>query len=364
MIVFTTMGIKGLKQFLRQKFNTCIHKSTLAEFYGQKAALDLLPYLYKYKVGYGDKWRHGLYYLFTTFIKYNIHLSVIMDGPTAVKEKDKEREKRKAGRDRIQTKIEAWEQDLEHFKTTRESTPLISSLYKNQHKSLINGTETVPVVSEADISKQIQKYRQQIVSISKEDMIVIQELCDSLSIPFYIAQQEAESFSTYLCKTNQVQLVVTEDSDVLAYGCPRWISGVKTDGTCDSVHISELLTEMKFTMDQFLDFCILCGTDFNETIKGVGTVSAYKAIQDHGNIEAFLTFRHHETLQEETVRAIFKNPCSNAIEGRDNPVIKKFEGKFNPFQRISLVKKLYKLYPIQSFIQWICSYQDRFSLED
>jgi len=193
---------------------------------------------------------------------------------------------------------------------------------------------------------------------------LVEELCKHLSIPYYVAHQEAESFSTYLCKTNQVELVITEDSDVLAYGCPVWISNVGTNGNCTEVRIDDVLRQMEFTMEQFIDFCILCGTDFNETIKGVGSVSAYKAIKEFQTIEAFLASKNHASLQEQTVRNIFNNPCCNAVVQRGEAEIKTVEIQFNPLPKISSLRRLSDLYPIQSFIQWIQSYPTWFVEEE
>lgn len=40
-------------------------------------------------------------------------------------------------------------------------------------------------------------------------------------VAFLVAPYEADAQMAYLARSGQVQLVVTEDSDLLAYGCPR-----------------------------------------------------------------------------------------------------------------------------------------------
>ena len=42
------------------------------------------------------------------------------------------------------------------------------------------------------------------------------------------------------------------------------------------------------TMDQFIDFCILCGSDYTQTIGGIGPVRAYSLIQEAKTIEGVL----------------------------------------------------------------------------
>lgn len=46
--------------------------------------------------------------------------------------------------------------------------------------------------------------------------------------------------------------------------------------------------EMGLTRDQFIDLCILCGTDFSATIHGIGPIRAYDMIRRHGSIERVL----------------------------------------------------------------------------
>ncbi len=39
------------------------------------------------------------------------------------------------------------------------------------------------------------------------------------------------------------------------------------------------------SMEQFVDFCILCGCDYVNNIRGIGPVKALQLIQKHGSIE-------------------------------------------------------------------------------
>ena len=359
------MGIKGLKQFLRNKFESCIQPSHLSQHNGKKMAMDLLPYLYRYKVTFGEMWRHGLFHLFTTFITYNVHLTVIMDGPQVYKEKEKERDKRKAGRNRIQLKINTIVSDLELYERTGEASHLLLSICKSKHKNLL-GIESTTVISIPIINKEIKKLRQQIVSITTEDITVIEELCVSLSIPFYMARQEAESFASYLCNTNQVDMVVTEDTDVLAYGCHHWLSNIAHDGSCLYVSYNHVLEQMNLTMPQFIDFCILCGTDYNETLKGIGPISAYKNIQEYNTIQGL--FEAKPQLKEDhfdyiLVRTFFTNPCKEAIYNKENQDIKKISITFNPLPTEYNITKIKERYPITKFSKWLSSYSNWFLLE-
>jgi len=53
-------------------------------------------------------------------------------------------------------------------------------------------------------------------------------------------------------------------------------------------------------MDQFIDFCILCGCDYCDTLKGVGPSTAIKLLIQHGNIEQILA-----NIEKEKIPANF-----------------------------------------------------------
>ena len=76
------------------------------------------------------------------------------------------------------------------------------------------------------------------------------------------------------------------------------------------------------TQEEFIDLCILCGCDYSHTIGGMGPVTAYKLMKEHGNIEAVLekvkesnedpTKKKKYTVPENFLyqesRELFKNP--------------------------------------------------------
>lgn len=353
------MGIKGLKQFLRSKFPQCVKESHLYYYWGQKAAMDLLPYLYRYKVSHGDKWREGLFTLLTTFIKHNVHLTVIMDGPMVYKEKDKERAKRQQNRDRIKTKLEQLQDDLRVYDEKGTITDLLRSVSdETSHRHLllsVSGSGSRPLNRDAVVDC-INKLKNQIVSITSDDIRLVRELCDGLSLPFLYARQEAESFSSYLCRNHQVDVVITEDTDVLAYGCPHWLSNIAHDGTCIYIGFDYMLNEMNFSREQFIDFCILCGTDYNETIRGLGPVSAYKLLSMHKTIEKSVD--DTKELNQVVLRDIFINPCSDAIPQPDTLIPYKPTIYFNPLPEEERITFSFGA----SFKAWLRKYDGKFTL--
>ena len=97
---------------------------------------------------------------------------------------------------------------------------------------------------------------------------------------------EAETMGSDLCIRNQVDAVLSEDTDILAYGSPVFLTKFDSrTGLCVRIEYKKLLESFNFTPEQFLDFCIMCGTDYNNNIPRIGPSKAYKLILEHKNIE-------------------------------------------------------------------------------
>lgn len=90
-------------------------------------------------------------------------------------------------------------------------------------------------------------------------------------------------------------------------------------------------------MEQFIDFCILCGCDYTGRISNIGPVRAYGFIKKHQNIEEFLNwlstseyrsrYRPEANFSQATARSLFKNP-NIKTEG--------FDFRWNPINQIGL----------------------------
>ena len=77
--------------------------------------------------------------------------------------------------------------------------------------------------------------------------------------------------------------------DCLTFGCDFMIKGIKTKkDPVIELNLNKILEEFKFTMDQFIDFCILSGCDYLPTIPKFGPATAFKYISIHKNIEKVL----------------------------------------------------------------------------
>ncbi|CBQ69162.1 conserved hypothetical protein [Sporisorium reilianum SRZ2] len=134
---------------------------------------------------------------------------------------------------------------------------------------------------------------------------------------------EAEAYAASLVRAGFADLVASEDSDVLLYEAPLLrglMGGVRSPGVLSregargklevvcgtrartglfpAHELEPLLASTpedageapydRLTRALMLDFALLCGTDFNRTVPGIGPKTALRLLKEHGSISAIL----------------------------------------------------------------------------
>ena len=114
--------------------------------------------------------------------------------------------------------------------------------------------------------------------------------------------------------------MLTEDSDSLAYLCCAVILHWNSD-TEQVACAGPALHALGFTPEQFQDFCVLLGNDFNERVRGLGPVKAHDLLKRFGTLEAVLDWgdrTQHAAIRELDApsrerlfesRRIFRSTC-------------------------------------------------------
>jgi 5'-3' exonuclease len=303
------MGIKNLKKFIREKFPNEIQKSNLSEFYGQVFMMDIMSYIYKFKVSMREKWLQSIITMIKLFKINNIHVNIVFEGEAPV-EKNKEREQRRKQRKQQEQKLNEIKNDLDQYYQTKTVTPLLKEtcgkievsdtdkinrlLHFNNNIStdvkLSNNITTLTDKMIEQIQDYIDKKENQLVTVTQEDANKIKDICDVFGVPYYQSENEAE---TMCCKmTKNVNFdkkplgVISEDSDVLAYGSNMLVCDLNiSNGDCNIIYLPSLLKTMELNYQQFLEFCVLSGTDYNTNIPGVGSIKCFDLIKKYNNIK-------------------------------------------------------------------------------
>jgi flap endonuclease-1 len=121
---------------------------------------------------------------------------------------------------------------------------------------------------------------------------------------------EAEAYSSYLSIHNKVDAVLSEDTDVLAYGSPIFLTKIDTlNDTVVYINYQKMLNELDMTNEMFLDLCIMLGCDYNSNIPKVGPEKSFSLIKKYKNIDNIDEIKNNiEILNHIRVRKLFEIP--------------------------------------------------------
>eukprot|EP01031_Cornospumella_fuschlensis_P034498 gene34498-41768_t len=106
------------------------------------------------------------------------------------------------------------------------------------------------------------------------------EILKEKRLPFLVAPYEADAQLTYFSNISAIDIVISDDSDMLVYGCKAVLFKLDAQGEgdliklCDIGHNKDLVFRL-WTDEQFKLFCCLAGCDYVESLPRVGIKTAY-----------------------------------------------------------------------------------------
>ncbi|GBE61530.1 XPG N-terminal domain-containing protein [Babesia ovata] len=149
------------------------------------------------------------------------------------------------------------------------------------------------------INTEIMRRCMQAISITPEIIARVMAICREMNVRVVVAPYEADAQVAYLCRAGIAHCAISEDSDLLAYGCPRVWYKLERDGKADEVNLGfssdpdvkctkGMLKGLSHRM--FIAMCVLSGSDYDDGchINGMGIKLAHRFILQYGNIPAVL----------------------------------------------------------------------------
>ena len=138
------------------------------------------------------------------------------------------------------------------------------------------------------------------VNITPEHAYQLIQALRRKRVRYVVAPYEADAQIAHLARTGVVQLVLAEDSDMLAFGCPRVLTKLNAQGHGRLLERANLQHARQDERDgghllfapwsewdagRFLELCILAGCDYLDSMHGVGIKSAYTLLRRHKTAE-------------------------------------------------------------------------------
>ncbi|XP_009986462.1 PREDICTED: exonuclease 1 [Tauraco erythrolophus] len=243
------MGIQGLLQFIKE----AAEPTHVKKYKGQTVAVDTYCWLHKGAYACAEKLARGeptdLYVAFCMklvdmLLSFGIKPILVFDGCTLPSKKEVEKARR-----------------------------------EKRQASLLKGKQ---LLQEGRLSEARECFGRS-VNVTHVMAHEVIKAARARGVDCIVAPYEADAQLAYLNKTGMVQAIITEDSDLLAFGCKKVF--LKIDKFGNGLEIDQArLGNCKqlgnvFTEEKFRYMCILSGCDYLSSIHGIGLAKACKLLK-------------------------------------------------------------------------------------
>lgn len=152
------------------------------------------------------------------------------------------------------------------------------------------------------------------VDITHSMALQLMQRCraDHPSVDCIVAPYEADGQLAWLSGQRLADYVITEDSDLVLFGCSRILFKLDLAGDCVLMDAARLPDAMgcapqRYTFERFRMMCILSGCDYLESLRGIGLAKACKFVlmteetdlrRSLDKIPAYLRMRQLEVTED------------------------------------------------------------------
>lgn len=305
------MGIKGGASLINSNSKTvtgnledCIPRNT-------RVCVDASEFIYRSLIKQGNNHVSGCLNLLEKLFRFGILPLFVFDGTPPVEKQFVTDERRKT-RARAHEKLSKLTEETKVFQKVYDTistnssaiASLSSSLSEEDYTTLIGTqSEHLNEVNEENeeiikakltehmttIAESAERERRKTVSLSVKQIRDIMALLDMFAIPYMSLDIEADIVCAKLVKYGIVDYCISNDVDLLAFGCTKIIRNLKfRDDEIEIFDHSQIINDMDLTHAQFVDLCILMGCDYVPRIIGIKSELAFALIKKYKCIEAIL----------------------------------------------------------------------------
>jgi 5'-3' exonuclease len=225
------MGIKLLQKFLKEK-KADTQELHLRSLYGKKIAVDVGIYLYRFKAA--GLLIENMYLMCSLFKYYNIHPVFVFDG---------------------------WALDIK--RKTLDKRKKLRAEAKMEMDMLVNKNRFRD-------KEKIKDLKKKTTCVIKSDYDNVKEFLDAYGMTYITAKREADEVCAALCNKNKTWACLTEDTDIMAYGCRRvlrYFSLVKHNAIL--YDMDNILSKLGLSFNDFKELCVCSGNDYIETNRNI-----------------------------------------------------------------------------------------------
>lgn len=245
------MGVKGLLLSLKSVQRPC----KISEFSGTRVAID------------GFAWLHRAAYA-------NLHKAVV---------------DRTLGREAINFCLKRARLLTAYgvkpfFVFDGRSLPAKAATNAERRDARTEAKERVDLHLAAGDKQKAHKAMGQAVAITWPMVVDLMQALRAIKVEFMVAPYEADAQLGYLSITGFVSAVISEDSDLLLYGCSNVLFKMDEQGNCvhvrgESLVDAGLLPAHLFSLEILIVICALSGCDYTKGVSGIGLKKGAQVVE-------------------------------------------------------------------------------------
>jgi flap endonuclease-1 len=247
------MGIKNLNLVIKESMK----KTTFDKLRGTKIGVDFSLFLYRFVYNKNNPVECFLRQV-QMFFRHKILPVYVIDGDAPLEKRstlDKRAQKRQ-------------------------------KMYDNIADLLDRQSENNSPTTSSRINSEITKLERRCVVFSQKTVQDIFYFFELLGLPVIRENEEADFILAKLSSANKIDYILSDDSDVLAFGAKRVLKNfcIKEE-KCELYDMDDILMSLGVPMQKFVDICILCGCDYTTKIRNMNCGKSLQLILQWGSIE-------------------------------------------------------------------------------
>lgn len=224
----------------------------------------------------------------------------------------------------------------------------LSRLLEYKEELLMNNASQIVI---NNLDQEIIRLEKKCVQFSKDETQQIISFFKLCGVPVIQENYESDWILAKLSQYNLVDFVLSEDSDLLAFGASKIMKNFSIqEESFELYDLDIILNTLEFNQKEFVDMCILCGCDYAPKLKNINNVRAYELIKKYRNIESTEINTNIEAIN--SARKVFLKDIKNELIENLSKKIVKYDFQYDNIEKF-LQENIEKKYLIPSFLK-IC----------
>ncbi|KDO25852.1 hypothetical protein SPRG_08796 [Saprolegnia parasitica CBS 223.65] len=146
--------------------------------------------------------------------------------------------------------------------------------------------------TDAQLKRSRNQQMRDVDGVTDEMQNDVMELLRLFGVPFIVAPMEAEAQCATLEKLGLVTGVITDDSDIFAFGGQRVYKNMfKTSKFVEAFSMTDIERELGLDQESMIALALLLGSDYTDGIHGVGVVNATEIVHAFPGLDGLREFK-------------------------------------------------------------------------